>query len=683
MSHLGRRILRTSAILVGLTLLGVAALAAPVPPSQEAKPRVPTFRESLEFRSARSPVISPDGSFVLYSIRELDWEDNGYGSHLWLADLKRGTNRRLTFGDATPRQPAWDPRGRWISFLRSTEGVSQLHLLDPAGGEAWSLSEEKEAVGSYAWSPDGKSIAFTRSEENPYEDRQGAFFQVDEPSTPRHLWRIAVPDERGGEHPAATRLTDGSEHSIQSFSWSPDSKRIAVSATAAPSYSWDTSDIFVLDVQDSVSPLTAVVERPSPDWGPIWSPDGESLAFQTSNGAEFFYYANSEIAVISSSGGEPTILTESFDENPDLIRWSRDNTIYFSALDRTAAHLYGIDPENRSIRQVSSPDPGMYWSFSMDDTGKRIAFVGASPNEIPEIHWTDLDRFEPKPFTDNEASWAPFVRGQYEVVSWKSRDGALIEGVLVKPADFDPSRRYPLLVQIHGGPQGIDRPLPFPDRTYPTQHFLAKGALILRPNYRGSAGYGSRFRALNVRNLGVGDRWDVESGVDFLVSKGWVDPKRVGTMGWSQGGYISAFLATSSSRFSAASVGAGISDWMTYYVNTDIHPFTRQYLKATPWDDPEIYRKTSPISYVQTAKTPTLIQHGENDRRVPIPNAYQLYQALQDRRVPVEMYVFKGFGHGINRPLEQVALMEQNYRWFCRWIWGEEDPAIPGRKEEL
>ena len=161
--------------------------------------------------------------------------------------------------------------------------------------------------------------------------------------------------------------------------------------------------------------------------------------------------------------------------------------------------------------------------------------------------------------------------------------------------------------------------------------------LVLEPNYRGSAGYGEKFRSLNVRNLGVGDAWDVLSGVDSLIAKGLVDPDRVGTMGWSQGGYISAFLAThDAARFKAISVGAGISDWMTYYVNTDIHPFTRQYLKATPWDDPEIYAKTSPITYIKQAKTPTLIQHGATDQRVPLPNAYELYQGLQDNNVPIE-----------------------------------------------
>ena len=211
-------------------------------------------------------------------------------------------------------------------------------------------------------------------------------------------------------------------------------------------------------------------------------------------------------------------------------------------------------------------------------------------------------------------------------------------------------------------------------RLYPTDVWVGRGALVLKVNYRGSAGYGEKFRQLNVRNLGVGDAWDVLSGVDFLVSKGWVDPARVGCMGWSQGGYISAFLTTSTTRCAAVSVGAGISNWATYYYNTDITPFTIQYLGDDPADDPEIYRKTSPMSYVKQAKTPTLIQHGENDRRVPIANAYELRQGLEDRGVPVKMVVYKGFGHGITKPRAMRAVMQHNLEWFNHYLWGDPLP---------
>ena len=273
---------------------------------------------------------------------------------------------------------------------------------------------------------------------------------------------------------------------------------------------------------------------------------------------------------------------------------------------------------------------------------------------------------------DQVASWpsAPI-----EVISWKSQDGTTIEGILHKPVGFKPGTRYPLLVVIHGGPTGISRATPYSSTAiYPIDLWVTKGALVLEPNYRGSAGYGEKFRSLNYRNLGVGDAWDVLSGIDYLVKEGLADAARVGTMGWSQGGYISAFLTThDSARFKAVSVGAGISNWMTYYVNTDIHPFTRQYLNATPWDDPEIYAKTSPMTYIKSAKAPTLIQHGATDQRVPLPNAYELYQGLQDVGVPTKLIVYKGFegiGHGPSKPKSSRALMEHNLEWFDQYLWG-------------
>jgi len=224
-------------------------------------------------------------------------------------------------------------------------------------------------------------------------------------------------------------------------------------------------------------------------------------------------------------------------------------------------------------------------------------------------------------------------------------------------------------------------------RTYPADIWVARGAVILKVNYRGSAGYGEKFRTLNVRNLGVGDAWDVISGVDSLIAKGFIDRSRVACMGWSQGGYISAFLTASSDRFVAISVGAGISDWATYYYNTDVTPFTINYLGNNPVEDPEIYKKTSPVSYIKSAKTPTLIQHGELDRRVPIANAYQLRQALEDRGVKVEMIVYKGFGHGISKPKAQRAVMQHNLGWFNHYIFNDPlpdfaNPELPKKESK-
>jgi dipeptidyl aminopeptidase/acylaminoacyl peptidase len=366
------------------------------------------------------------------------------------------------------------------------------------------------------------------------------------------------------------------------------------------------------------------------------------------------------------------VLTAAFDEDPSIVAWKRGG-LYFAASERTWSHLYRLDPATKAIAKLAPASESVDSSFSMSQDGSTVAFLHADAKSMAEVFVAPATMTGSKKLTELNAQTASWITSTLEIVSWKSQDGTTIEGVLHKPIDFNPARKYPLLIVIHGGPTGVSRAVPFTSATYPIDVWVPRGVLVLEPNYRGSAGYGEKFRALNVRNLGIGDAWDVLSGIDALIAKGLVDPARVGTMGWSQGGYISAFLAThDSTRFKAISVGAGISDWTTYYVNTDIHPFTRQYLKSTPWDDPEIYAKTSPITYIKQAKTPTLIQHGATDQRVPLPNAFELYQGLQDQHVPVKLIVYRGFGgvgHGPSKPKSHRATMDHNIEWFDQYMF--------------
>jgi dipeptidyl aminopeptidase/acylaminoacyl peptidase len=641
--------------------------------------QTPTVEQSINLKSASGPRISPDGGFVAYQVREADWDDNAFKSEIWLAVADTGECYPLTHSKKSSTNLRWSPDGKRLAFLSDRDGKQQIYLIAPRGGEAVALTSGETGVSDFEWSPDGRQIAFTAAEpesksQKERKEKYGDFLVVEGDYTMTHLWKVAVPAP-GEKAPKPERLTEGDKFTVGGFAWSPDGKRLAFSAARDPDLgSMDTSDIYVLDLGDKS--VKKIVDTKGPDRNPHWSPDGTQIAYETADGQEFFFYTNSRIAVVPAEGGKPRVLTEAFDEHPRLVAWGPDG-IYFSAFQKTDAHLFRLDPSARTIERVSQPEHGIFSQFSLTSDGKQAAFIRGDAKSLAEVCVSPLASFEPKRLTTLGEQLKGFRLASREVVSWKSTDGTPIEGVLVKPAEYDPAKKYPLLVVIHGGPTGIDVPQFTPDSYYPVERFAARGALVLKPNYRGSAGYGEKFRSLNVRNLGVGDYEDVISGVDHLVGKGWVDRDRVGAMGWSQGGYISAFITTSSDRFKAVSVGAGISDWATYYVNTDIHPFTRQYLKATPWDDPEIYRKTSPISYLKTAKTPTLIQHGELDKRVPIPNAYELYQGLKDRGVPVKLVVYKGFGHGIDKPKQQRALMEQNEEWFARWIW-DEKPAAEG-----
>jgi dipeptidyl aminopeptidase/acylaminoacyl peptidase len=652
--------------------------------------RTPTIDQSLEIHSVGSPRISPDGLRVVYEQTRTNWESNAFETDLWMADAASGERHLLTLASKSSTDAAWSPDGRWIAFLSdrpaplpaSPADKKQVYVMPAAGGEAQQLTKVEKGVNAFEWGPDSNKIAIAAEapDTKAMKDRKesfGEYHVLHADYEMVHLWLVDLPKTDAAGRTAANGepklLTAGDSFSVGSFTFSPDGKRIAFSAQRDPDLiSGFSADIYTVAVADGA--VKKIVDTPGPDSDPQWSPDGAQIAYVTANGSKFFFFTNARIAVVGSEGGTPHVLSSAFDEDANLLRWGPEG-IYFFALQKTASSLFLLDPKTEAVKQIETPGTEIASQFSFSKDFKHVAYRGAAANRYAEVYCSDLPVTSPVTLTHAGEQFSGFDLARREVVHWKSADGTPIDGILLKPADFDPSKKYPLLVVIHGGPTGIDLPAINADRYYPVERFLARGALVLRPNYRGSAGYGEKFRSLNVRNLGVGDYADVISGVDFLIAQGFVDKDRVGSMGWSEGGYISAFITASSDRFKAVSVGAGISDWVTYYVNTDITPFTQQYLHATPWDDPEVYRKTSPISYIAKAKTPTLIQHGSADRRVPIPNAFELRQALEDHGVPVKMVIYDGFGHPINKPKQQRAVMEENENWFGHYIWG--DPLAP------
>ena len=661
-------VMRIPAIVAALAF---ATLSAPAQPS-------PTVDDLVALKRPGSPVISPDGRFVAYTVREANWTDNEYVTQIWLAEVATGASRQLTHGKKSSDSPAWSPDGKQIAFASARSGKRQVYRLDLAGGEAEALTSGDEGILDFALSPDGRSIAFTAGEPKSAavktrEERHGdiELHEEDQAFSHLHVLDLAAMTTK--------RLTEGA-FAVGRFSWAPDSQSIAFDHRINRDLGNDfDADISIVSVADAkVRPL---VVRPGLDATPIWSPDGRRIAFvSTMDVKEPYYYTTSRLAVVDAAGGTVQAVAAKVDESPILVAWGPAG-IFFWTFEKTWAYLYSADPATGATKRYAVADEWLGTSFSLTKDFGTAAFIAADRQRFTEVYAAPLQTMKPVRITDLGAQVSAWPAPTREVITWKSQDGTAIEGVLHKPADFTAGRRYPLLVVVHGGPATASRPIPYSPTspTYPIDVWLGKGALILEPNYRGSSGYGERFRMLNIRNLGVGDAWDVLTGIDALVAQGLADADRVGVMGWSQGGYISAFLTLhDSARFKAVSVGAGISDWMTYYVNTDIHPFTRRYLKATPWDDPAIYAKTSPITYAKGAKAPTLIQHGGSDPRVPVPNAYQLFQAIRDQGVPARLAIFKGMGHSLTTPKANRAAMEQNLEWFGRYIWGE--PPAPAVK---
>lgn len=674
------------------TMKKLLILIAWLPFVASAQQRVPSIEDVISLRSVGAVQVSPDGKMVAYTVQTTDWNENRYDTEIWL--WKEGVGAFPLTNNARNSSvgPLFSPDGRWISFLSDRGNKNQIYVIHTGGGEARAATREDEGVAFYEWHPDGKGFVFVKpeKEDKTKKDREkkfGSFEADDKEFVLSHLWQIDFdplrpePSERpcyetvdslkakAGciERPKATRITDGA-FTVTGFSVSPDGKKIAFSHQPDPLInSFVKSDISVVDV--ATKKITPVVTNPSGDSFEDWSPDSREILYTTNlSDTVSNFYTNSKLFALNLETRATRQLANNLDEDLGGFTW--ETTGIFAAIwNRTQRPLYRIDPVSGDFAVVkTSPHQFQGLSFSRD--GQTLAFTGRNGDELTEVYRTSLNGSAERVSQMNEqiSEWKV---AQSEVISWKSKDGATIEGVLHKPKNYDPSKKYPLLIVIHGGPTGIDAPTPVPGGVYPIVQWLDKGCLVLRPNYRGSAGYGEAFRSLNVKNLGVGDMWDVMSGVEHLDKKGMIDKTRMGCMGWSQGGYISAFLATNTDAFKAISVGAGISNWMTYYVNTDIHPFTRQYLKATPWSDEAIYKKTSPMTNINKAKTPTLIQHGEFDRRVPIANAYELLQGLRDKNVPAELIVYKGFGHGITKPKERLAANWHNWQWFNKYVWGD------------
>ncbi len=651
-----------------------------------------SFEQFISLRQCGNPVISPNGDNVAFTVTTTDWKENGYDTEIWLSikGVEPFQLTRTSKGSST--SPKWSPDGKWLAFLADRGDKTQIFVIRALGGEAQAITKEEEGILNYEWSPKGKMLAFTKNEPEGKKlkntkERYGGFAFDDEEYSLSHLWLVdfqpdimPAPNEKPCYDskdstkkkdcitlPKPIRLTDG-KFTVTNFGWSPDGTHIAFSHQPTPLlYSSMHSDISMVEV--SSKKVSLLVKNPTGDNFTAWSPDAKEILFQsTLNDSTSNFYKNNRLFRIAITGGNVTELDPIFDENKNIIDWNAEG-IFFQANQRaTGVSLFMLSPVANTSTQVAGLTD-FVGSISFSINGKQMAFLGRDANSLQEVYQKlDGKLFKLTSFNKQIESWNTPTS---EIVKWKSKDGTEIEGVLHKPKNFDRSKKYPLLVVIHGGPTGIDNPTPIPGSVYPIMQWVEKGAIVLRPNYRGSAGYGEKFRSLNVRNLGVGDMDDVMSGVDFLEKQGFVDSNKMGCMGWSQGGYISAFLTTNTNRFKAISVGAGISNWVTYYVSTDIHPFTRQYLQANPWKDPEIYRKTSPMTNILNAKTPTLIQHGEFDKRVPISNAYELLQGLQDVGVPTKLVVYKGFGHGITKPKERLAAIWHNYQWFGKYIFSE------------
>lgn len=665
-----------------------------------------SFEKWISLKQVSGPQISPDGRTVVYTVNTTDWANNAYDAELWMSRDGEPAVQLTRTAKGSSFAARFTPDSRFVSFLADRGDKTQLFIISVYGGEALPITKEEDGINSYEWNLAGTQIALTKTEpdskqDKSLKDRYGAFGVEGEEYKHRHLWllnfnydtivmagQLPCYDSKKDSTkkdtaitgrkdcialPTPKRLTEGN-FTVSNFAWSPDGKQILFNKVANPLIlSGITSDIVLLTVD--TKKMESLVQNPTGDYLNRWSPDGRSFTYESNlNDSISDYYKNNRVFIYDIATKTSREIATDIDEYRSVMGWNKHG-LFLAAQDKTKNKLYTVDIKTGKTQPLDLPyDLTNNISFSRNTD--KIALAARNHTGLSEIYMGTFKQ-PLKKLTNSTGQITGWNTPVNELIQWKSKDSALIEGILLKPANFNPQKKYPLLVVIHGGPTGTDIPDPAAIYVYPLMQWVEKGALVLRVNYRGSAGYGEKFRSLNVRNLGVGDMWDVVSGIDYLKSKGIIDTSKMGAMGWSQGGYISAFLTTNTHIFKAISVGAGISNWVTYYVNTDITPFTRQYLQNTPWNDMDIYLKTSPMTNINQASTPTLIQHGEFDKRVPIPNAYELYRGLQDRGVPSRLIVYKGFGHGINKPKERLAAIWHNWQWFNKYVFGEKEEPMP------
>lgn len=618
------------------------------------------------------PQLSPDGQWVAYVVTEADLQNNLYNSDVYLVSAERGTPYKLTNSPKRDDTPRWSPDSRWIAFISGRGEGDQLHLIRAFGGEAEGLTQVKGGVSAFAWAPDGRSIAYLcpdapSTEEEERKKAEGDFQVVDREHRMQHLHLIDLQTR------TSRRLTRGRFH-VTGCCWSPDGKQLAFSHQPTPSVDHMYSG--------GLSLVAAMGGRPRPLPGGRravsslgWSPDGRWIACLCSEG----WLEDVRLQLVPPGEGRVRRLLPRAGELVigGSLAWSPDSRALYAPLGQgTCVPLCRVRLSGRVAPLTRGPEV----CGPLSVAGGRLAFLrqdGATP---PEVFATALSSFAPRQLTRHNPQLRKHWLARKELVRWKSPDGTPIEGLLLKPAGYRAGKPVPLLVCVHGGPAGVftntfngvtgDR--------YPHQVFAGLGYAVLFPNPRGSIHYGSAFRRANVRDWGGGDLQDILSGVDYLVGRGIADGRRLGILGWSYGGFMTGWAITQTDRFRAASFGAGLSNLVSMYGQTDIPGFMERYWEAAPWADIGTYTAHSTIAHAARIKTPTLIQHGDRDLRVPLPQGQELYQALKRRRVPVEFIIYPRQGHALSEPRLVRAVMEHNLDWFERWVRGKKTRGARG-----
>ncbi|MFN0051563.1 MAG: prolyl oligopeptidase family serine peptidase, partial [Planctomycetales bacterium] len=654
----------------------LACLTAPALGAQ--RPAGWTPELALKVKSISEPALSPDGSRVAFVVSTpmMDGEKSEWLPHIHLVGADGAHPLQLTRGDKSATAPAWSPDGQWIAFLSPRTGPkANLWRIRVQGGEAEQLTDEKGGITSYDYSPDGSQIAFLmpdpRSDLEERADREKRdAFVVNENFKRSRLYVVSMQANAEGKRPVR-KLTVGDLHvggllGGRNFDWSPDSSRIVFTHQPTPLVDdWQKTDLSLVDV--ATTKITPLATTPAAETQPMFSPDGKLIACTVSEIPPQWAFA-ARVQLLTPAGEVVRLLAETQDMKPSLVGWSQDGrSILVSETHRTLQRLSAL-PIDGSGPIDLSPADRMILQPALNVHRTHVAFVSEAADRPLEVFVSRSDGAEPRQVSHVQELPALPI-GKTEVITWNSTDGRPIEGLLTYPTDYSAGVRVPLLVIVHGGPTGVFTQTCIVGRgPYPIAVFASRGYAVLRCNVRGSSGYGKEFRFANYQDWGGGDYRDIMSGVDALIERRIADADRLGVMGWSYGGYMASWIITQTKRFKAASVGAGVTNLMSFTGTADIADFIPNYMGGEFWDEFERWRRHSAMFQIKGASTPTLIQHGDKDLRVPISQGYELHNALKRQGVPVKMVVYPRQPHSITEPKLQLDAAQRNVEWFDQWL---------------
>jgi dipeptidyl aminopeptidase/acylaminoacyl peptidase len=639
-------------------LLGCAALAWGAPQTRASVDEV--VDALFRVRQFTEVSISPDGARVAWVQSQEDPMTGAESLAIYIHDNHPGgAGVRVTAGKGAAEfhehSIAWSPDGKHLAFLSDAEkqGQFQLYNIDVAEGLVRRLTNVTGALQHPSWSPDGKSLAilFTANAPRtpgPLEPVAAAAGVI---SQQNYNQRLALVDAASGK----VRQLSRADLYVYEYEWSPEGTSFVATAAPGPGdNNWYVAQMCTISADTGKT--TSILKTSMQIANPAWSPDGKQVAFigglMSDEGV-----TGGDVFTLPVSGGEPRNLTPQRKSSPSMLRWLPSGQILFSEHTDGAIGIALLDPSGLEVKPLWTEHSKLALSVTSD--AKNSAVIRQSFSQPPEIWTGPIGQWNEMTHVNGELH--PFW-GEAKSVHWMN-EGFRVQGWLLYPSGYDPARRYPLVVSVHGGPaSALESHWP---GAWDYETMLAAGGyFVFYPNPRGSYGQGEGFTRANVRDFGYGDLRDILAGVNEVLRTAPADPDRIGITGWSYGGYMTMWAITQTQMFRAAVAGAGVANFQSYYGENEIDQWMIPYFGASVYDDPAIYARSSPITFIKNVKTPTLILVGERDGECPLPQSYEYWHALETLGVENEFVVYAGEGHRISKPEHRRDINRRAIAWF-------------------